>query len=56
MTLIALTRLQPAKHLLERCADDKPDAIDHVNFAIGEFREMKIQPSLEKALKLCLVH
>jgi hypothetical protein len=29
-----------------------PDAaIEHLDFAIGEFREMKMQPSLERALR-----
>jgi len=27
------------------------EAQDHLNFAINEFREMKMQPSLERALR-----
>jgi hypothetical protein len=26
-------------------------ALEHLDFAIGEFREMKMQPSLERALR-----
>lgn len=44
-------------HLL--CSDDvrehypeeKLEALQHLDFAIAEFREMKMQPSLERALK-----
>ena len=31
--------------------DEKAEALEHLNFAINEFREMKMQPSLERALK-----
>ncbi len=31
--------------------DEKPEALEHLDFAINEFREMKMQPSLERALK-----
>ena len=48
---IALTRLQLAELLLEHYLDEKPEALEHLDFAIGEFREMKMQPSLEKALR-----
>jgi hypothetical protein len=48
---IALTRLQLAELLLEHYPDEKAEAIEHLDFAIGEFREMKMQPSLERALK-----
>ena len=48
---LALTRLQPAELLLEHYPDEKPEAMEHLDFAISEFREMKMQPSLEKALK-----
>ncbi len=30
---------------------EKKDALDRVDFAIKEFREMKMQPSLERALR-----
>jgi tetratricopeptide (TPR) repeat protein len=48
---LALTRLQLAELLLERYPDEKKDALDHLDFAIKEFREMKMQPSLERALR-----
>ena len=28
-----------------------PQALEHLDFAVNEFREMKIQTSLERALK-----
>jgi len=48
---LALTRLQLAELLLEHYPDEKSDALEHLDFAINEFREMKMQPSLERALK-----
>jgi len=48
---IALTRLQIAELLLEHYPDEKPEALEHLDFAVNEFREMKMQPSLERALK-----
>ena len=48
---IALTRLQIAEPLLEHYPGEKPEALEHLDFAIGEFREMKMQPSLERALR-----
>ena len=48
---IALTRLGIAELLLEHYPKEKPEALEHLDFAIGEFREMKMQPSLERALK-----
>ena len=47
---IALTRLQLAELLLEHYPDDRPEALEHLDFAIVEFRDMKMQPSLERAL------
>jgi len=49
---LALTRLQLAELLLEHYPAEKADALEHLDFAINEFREMKMQPSLERALKL----
>jgi tetratricopeptide (TPR) repeat protein len=49
---LALTRLQLAELLLEHYPEEKADALEHLDFAIKEFREMKMQPSLERALKL----
>ena len=48
---IALTRLQLAELLLERYPDDRAEAMSHLDFAIGESRDMKMQPSLERALR-----
>jgi hypothetical protein len=46
---LALSRFQLAELLFEHYPDEKDDAIEHLNFAIDEFKEMKMQPSLEKA-------
>ena len=48
---VALTRLQLAELLLEDYPDERAEALEHLDFAIGEFRDMKMQPSLERALK-----
>jgi hypothetical protein len=48
---IALTRLQLAELLLEHYPDERAAAIEHLDFAIAEFRDMKMQPSLERALR-----
>ena len=48
---IALTRLQLAELLLQHYPDGKAEALEHLDFAIVEFREMKMQPSLEQALR-----
>ncbi len=48
---LALTRLQLAELLLEHYPDEKKEALEHLDFAIKEFREMKMQPSLERALR-----
>jgi hypothetical protein len=47
---IALTRPQLTELVLEHYPDEKPEALEHLDFAINEFREMKMQPSLERAL------
>ncbi len=47
---LALTRLGLAELLLDHYPDEHAEAIEHLDFAIGEFREMKMQPSLERAL------
>ena len=46
---IALTRLQLAELLLDNFPAERPEAIEHLAFAIDEFRDMKMRPSLEKA-------
>lgn len=48
---IALTRLQLAELLLEHYPDERAEAMEHLDFALGEFRDMKMQPSLERALR-----
>jgi hypothetical protein len=48
---IALIRLDLAELLLEHYPDERAAAIEHLDFAIAEFREMKMQPSLERALR-----
>ena len=48
---LALTRLQLAELLLEHYPTEKKEALEHLDFAIKEFREMKMQPSLERALR-----
>jgi hypothetical protein len=48
---LALTSLRLAELLLEHYLDERDAAIEHLDFAIGEFREMKMQPSLERALR-----
>jgi hypothetical protein len=48
---LALSRLQLAELQLEHYPAEKKDALEHLDFAIKEFREMKMQPSLERALR-----
>jgi tetratricopeptide (TPR) repeat protein len=48
---LALTRLQLAELLLEHYAKERAEALEHLDFAIREFRDMKMQPSLERALR-----
>ncbi|MBN1568353.1 MAG: protein kinase [Acidobacteria bacterium] len=49
---LALTRLQLAELLLEHYPEEKAAALEHLDIAIKEFREMKMQPSLDRASKL----
>jgi tetratricopeptide (TPR) repeat protein len=48
---LALSRLQLAELLLDHYPEEKKTALEHLDFAIKEFREMKMQPSLERALR-----
>ncbi|HEY32808.1 MAG TPA: AAA family ATPase [Dehalococcoidia bacterium] len=48
---LALTRLQLAELILEHYPDEKSETLEHLDFAINEFREMRMQPSLERALR-----
>ena len=48
---MALTQLQLAELILEHYPDEKSEALEHLDFAIAEFRDMKMQPALERALR-----
>jgi class 3 adenylate cyclase/tetratricopeptide (TPR) repeat protein len=48
---LALTRLQLAELLFEHYPRERGEALEHLDFAIAEFEEMKMQPSLERALR-----
>ncbi len=48
---IALTRLGMAELLLDGTPDNRAEAQRHLDFAIEEFRAMKMQPALERALR-----
>jgi hypothetical protein len=48
---MALARLGLAELLLEHYPDEHDAATEHLDFAIGELREMKMQPALERALR-----
>jgi len=48
---IALSRLELAELILDHYPEQKAEALEHLNFAIKEFREMKMQPSLERTLR-----
>ena len=47
---IALTRLELAELLLDYYPDERAEALEHLDFAITELRDMKMQPALERAL------
>jgi len=48
---LALTRLQLAELLLEHYPTERAQALEHIDFAISEFRDMKMRPWLERALR-----
>jgi hypothetical protein len=48
---LAVSSSRLAELLLEHYPDERDAAIEHLDFAISEFREMKMQPSLERALR-----
>jgi tetratricopeptide (TPR) repeat protein len=48
---LALTRLQLAELFLEHYPKERAEALEHLDFAIKEFQDMKMQPSLERALR-----
>jgi tetratricopeptide (TPR) repeat protein len=47
---IALARLGLAEILLDHHPEERDSAIEHLDFAIAELRDMKMQPALERAL------
>jgi hypothetical protein len=51
LSRLKLVRLRLAELLLERYPDEKKEALEHLDFAIKEFQGMKMQPSLERALR-----
>ena len=48
---IALARLQVAELLLHHFPEDRTEALAHLDFAVSEFRDMKMDPALECALQ-----
>ncbi len=48
---LALTHLQLAELLLEHYPKKQAEALEHLDFAIKESHDMKMQPSLERALR-----
>ena len=49
---VALVRFHLAGLLFDKFPDEHADAIAHLEFAIGEFREMHMEPSLRRAVAL----
>ncbi len=48
---IAIIHVHLAELLLDHYPDERNAAIEHLDFAIGELRAMKMQPMLERALR-----
>jgi eukaryotic-like serine/threonine-protein kinase len=48
----ALTRFAMARMLLEHYPEERVAAREHLNFALGEFQAMKMQPALEEAMRV----
>ena len=48
---LALTRAHLAELLLDHYPEERDAAIEHLDFAIREFQDMNLQPSLERALR-----
>ena len=46
-----LARVQPAELLLEHYPNERAEALEDLDFAIAEFRGMKMQPSMELVLR-----
>jgi len=49
---LALTRCQMAELLLEHYPEEHAEALEHLDFALEEFKEMKMKPYIEKAQAL----
>jgi class 3 adenylate cyclase len=49
---VATVRFRLARLLLEHYPDERDQALEHLAFAIGEFQQMKMAPSLEEAMRL----
>jgi class 3 adenylate cyclase len=49
---VALARLAMARTLFEHYPGERAEAIAHLNFALAEFQAMKMQPTLEEAMRL----
>ena len=47
---LALSNLGLAELLLDHFPDERAEALQHLDVAIAEFRDMNMQPSLERAL------
>jgi tetratricopeptide (TPR) repeat protein len=48
---LSLSRLKLAELLLEHYPDERATAIQHLDSAVAKLREMKMEPSLERALR-----
>jgi tetratricopeptide (TPR) repeat protein len=48
---LALTRLQLAELLLGHYPRERAKALEHLDFAVSEFRDMNMRPWLERALR-----
>jgi hypothetical protein len=51
MTGIGTHQPSTSQLLLKHYSNEKKEAIAHLDFCIPEFREMTMQPSLERALR-----
>jgi hypothetical protein len=49
---LALTRFQLAEFLPDHYPQERDEVQEHLDFAIAEFEEVKMQPSLENAKEL----
>jgi DNA-binding CsgD family transcriptional regulator len=49
---VALTRLELAELLLASYPSERPEALEHLDFAVAEFGAMRMQPGLERAVEL----